>query len=211
MDLGPLLLLGLGWLVLNAIRKAGSAPPGGKRPPEGPRSTALPGSPGTKRTSVAPGADSTQREGLRLEELFRELGRTLEEASAPADRAPADRAPADRAPQRKLSPAEEEEELESLEIVPEVRSLEAAPVRVQRVEIVQDDLAEQTVARRLKAAQAHSAPRTRADHRAFDARAQQEVADKTATRRYTARQLRDAVVWREILGPPVGLREEEER
>ncbi len=206
MDLGPLLLLGLGWLVLNAIRKAGSAPPGGKRPPEGPRSTALPGSPGTKRTSVAPGADSTQREGLRLEELFRELGRTLEEASAPADRAPANRAP-----QRKLPPAEEEEELESLEIVPEVRSLETAPVRVQRVEIVQDDLAEQTVARRLKAAQAHSAPRTRPDHRAFDARAQQEVADKTATRRYTARQLRDAVVWREILGPPVGLREEEER
>ncbi len=210
MDLGPLLLLGLGWLVLNAIRKAGSAPPGGRRPPERPRETTLPGSAGRNRTASA-GADSTQREGLRLEELFRELGRTLEEASAPADRTPANRAPADRAPQRKLPPAEEEEELESLEIVPEVRSLETAPVRVQRVEIVQDDLAEQTVARRLKAAQAHSAPRTRADHRAFDARAQQEVADKTATRGYTARQLRDAVVWREILGPPVALREEEER
>ena len=36
------------------------------------------------------------------------------------------------------------------------------------------------------------------------------AADKTATRGYTARQLRDAVVWREILGPPVSLRGEEE-
>jgi hypothetical protein len=67
------------------------------------------------------------------------------------------------------------------------------------------------VARRIAAAEAQGKPLTKADHRAFDARIRQEPADKTATRGYTARQLRDAVVWREILGPPVSLREEEER
>ena len=37
MDLGPLLLLGVMWLVVNAIRKAGTTPPTGKRPPDPPR------------------------------------------------------------------------------------------------------------------------------------------------------------------------------
>ena len=36
-------------------------------------------------------------------------------------------------------------------------------------------------------------------------------ADKTATRGYTLQQLRKAVVWREILGPPVSMRGEGER
>jgi hypothetical protein len=74
----------------------------------------------------------------------------------------------------------------------------------------QDEESERVAARRIAAAEANSSSRTRADHRAFDARIRQEPADKTATRAYTARQLRDAVVWREILGPPVSLRGEEE-
>ena len=35
-----------------------------------------------------------------------------------------------------------------------------------------------------------------------------EPADQTAPRGYTAKELRDAVVWREILGPPVSERSE---
>lgn len=190
MDLGPLLLLGFMWLVVNAIRKAGSAPPGGKRPPGS--------TPGAARPGPPPGADATQREGLQLEELLRQLGRTLDGESGPAGRAP----------DRRLPPAEEVEEVESLETVSEVLSLETDPSRPRRAVIDQDDQAEQIVARRLKAAAAHSAPRTRAGHQAFDARIRQEAADKTATRGYTARQLRDAIVWREILGPPVSLRDE---
>jgi hypothetical protein len=43
-----------------------------------------------------------------------------------------------------------------------------------------------------------------------DAQIRTEPADHTAARTYTPQQLRDAVVWREILGPPVGLRGGEE-
>jgi hypothetical protein len=60
----------------------------------------------------------------------------------------------------------------------------------------------------MAAAEENTAPRTRAERTAFDARIRQEPADKTATRAYTTKQLREAVVWREILGPPVSLRGE---
>jgi hypothetical protein len=214
-DLGPALLIGFAWLALNAIRKAGSKPPGTPgTPPRRPPGTAsrpgtTPARPGTRPLPGAlpralppvSGADATQREGSRLEDLLRELGRTLEQGSGPGGRAP----------DRRLPPAEEVEERESLEVNPEVRSLEIDPRRQARAEVDQDDEAERIVARRTAAAEAQGKPLTKADHRTFDARIRQEPADKTATRGYTARQLRDAVVWREILGPPVSLREEEER
>jgi hypothetical protein len=206
-DLGAALLIGFAWLVLNAIRKAGSKPPGTpgtppRRPPDTPRPTTR-AQTGARPKALPPvtGADATQREGSRLEDLLRELGRTLEQGSGPGGRAP----------DRRLPPAEEVEERESLEVNPEVRSLEIDPRRQARAEVDQDDEAERIVARRTAAAEAQGKPLTKADHRTFDARIRQEPADKTATRGYTARQLRDAVVWREILGPPVSLREEEER
>jgi hypothetical protein len=196
-DLGTLLLLGFLWLVFNAIRKAGSKPPGSPRstPRPPPGGSARPGPrPATQvRLRTGTGLDATQREGSRLDELLRELGRTLDQVSGPAGRAP-DRVP-DGAPDG----------------APVVRSLETDPGRPERVLVDQDDEAEQVIARRLAAAEAHLQPRTRADHQAFDARIRQEPADKTVTPAYTARQLRDAVVWREILGPPVSLRGEEER
>jgi hypothetical protein len=208
-DLGPALLIGFAWLVINAIRKAGSKPPGTpgtppRRPPPGtPSRPTTRAETGARPKALPPvtGADATQREGSRLEDLLRELGRTLEQGSGPVGRAP----------DRRLPPAEEVEERESLEVNPEVRSLEIDPRRQARAEVDQDDEAERIVARRIAAAEAQDKPLTKADHRAFDARIRQEPADKTATRGYTARQLRDAVVWREILGPPVSLREEEER
>lgn len=213
MDIGPALLIGIGWLVLNAIRKAGSKPPGTGTPPRRPPGTApgsgtrpaLPGArqlPGARPKPLSPvtGADATQREGSQLEALLRELGRTLEQGSGPVGRTP----------DRRLPPAEEVEERESLEVAPEVQSLESDPRRTARVEVDQDDEAEQIVARRMAAAEAQGRPLTKADHRAFDERIRQEAADKTATKGYTARQLRDAVVWREILGPPVSLRGEGE-
>ena len=204
MDLGPALAIGFMWLVLNAIRKAGSKPPG-QPPGTPPRPPATrPGAralPGARPAALPPvtGADATQREGSQLEALLRELGRTLDQGSGPAGRTP----------DRRLPSAEEVEERESLEVNPEVRSLETDPVRKARVEVDQDDEAERIAARRFAAAEAQGRPLTKADHRAFDARIRQEPADKTATRGYTARQLRDAVVWREILGPPVSLRGEE--
>ena len=186
MDIGPALLIGFAWLVVNAIRKAGRKPSGTGAPP--------------RPLPPVTGADATQREGSQLEALLRELGRTLERGSGPVGRAP----------DRRLPPAEEVEERESLEASPEVRSLERDPGRQARTEVDQDDEAERIVARRIAAAEAQDKPRSKADHKAFDARIRQEPADKTATPGYTTRQLRDAVVWREILGPPVSLRGEGE-
>ena len=157
-----------------------------------PRARPLPSSP--------PRADATQREGARLERLLGELGRTLDQA----------RGPAGRAPDRRLPSAEDVEERGSLEVTPEVGSLEAEPDRGERAVVDQDDEAERVVQRRLAAAERSRAPLSVADHTAFDQRIRQEPADKTATRAYTVKQLRDAVVWREILGPPVSLRTEDD-
>jgi hypothetical protein len=147
------------------------------------------------------GLDRTQVEGARLEQLLRQLGRTLEEAAGPTGR------PADRA----LPSAEEQEERGTLEGEPEVQSLESDAGRPDRAVVDQDDEAEGIVARRLQAAEAHLAPRTRAEHEAFDARIREEAPEQAAAAQRRARQLREAVIWREILGPPVSLREEEER
>jgi len=204
-DPGPLLLVGFAWMVFSAIRRAGSKPPEARRPPRSPAPPRTPGPtrPGARPVPLPPasGADPTQREGERLEELLRNLGRTLDQASGPMGRAP----------DRRLPPAEEVEEAQSLEWLPQVRSLETPPNRPGRVIVDQDDGAEQLVARRIAEAEARSGPRTRADHQAFDRRIRQEPADKTAVRPPRTKQLRDAVLWREILGPPVALRRPDER
>jgi hypothetical protein len=207
-EVGPLVVLGLMWVVLNALRKAGSKPP--NRPGTPPARPPSPTRPDATRTAVvrpkalsggAARPDATQREGVKLEELLRELGRTLDQA----------RGPAGRAPDRRLPPAEDVEERRSLETTaPEVGSLETEPARGERAVVDQDDEAERVIQRRLAAAETNLTPLTDADHQAFDQRIRQEPADKTATRAYTAKQLRDAVVWREILGPPVSLRGEGE-
>jgi hypothetical protein len=75
----------------------------------------------------------------------------------------------------------------------------------------QDDQAELVVEQRRQAAEAHQAPRTRVEHQAFDTRIRAEPADKTAVTPRRTQRLRDAIVWREILGPPVSLRDPEER
>jgi hypothetical protein len=104
--------------------------------------------------------------------------------------------------------AEEVEECESSEAAAEVASVEGEVRRESRPTIDQDDEAEGIEARRIKAAADRDAPRVKTDHVEFDRRIRQEAADHTATRAYTAQQLRNAIIWREILGPPVALRGE---
>jgi hypothetical protein len=136
-----------------------------------------------------------------LEQLLRELERNLEEAGSVQKR------PTARPPVAPLPDAEDVEERESLEVAPRVVSLETEVKRPARVIYDQDSGAEALVRRRIAAAEARSGASTRADHKAFDARIRQEPPDRTAVRRYTPAQLRDAVVWREILGPPVSERQ----
>jgi len=96
----------------------------------------------------------------------------------------------------------------SLEAQPEIVSLEHEVRRAPRREFTQDDDAENLVQRRILAAAARDTARASVDPRQLDQRISKEQTDHTATRAYTAQQLRHAVVWREILGPPVSLRDE---
>jgi hypothetical protein len=191
LDFGTLLFLGFLWFLFNLLKgggKPGSAPPAPKRVPQ----DALP-----PRTLPPPaGVDATQHEGARLEGLLRDLGRTLETARVRTTLPPV------------RAGEEDVEERESLEVVPEVVSLERDVRRAERTRVDQDDQAEAVVSRRIAAAEARNAAHTPADHRGFDRKIRPEPADHTAvaTRSYTAQQLRDAVVWREILGPPASLR-----
>ncbi len=184
MDFDAVLVLGALWFIVNLLaglkRKS--------RPPAQPRERAPVGP-----TSSQP--DGTQREGSRLEQVLRQVERALQEAES-----------GDRDVRLPFPDAEEVEERESLETEPEVVSLEQEVHRAPRREFTQDADAEQLVARRITAASVRDAARTKADHVKFDNQIQQEPAEHTATRGYTAEELRRAVVWREILGPPVSER-----
>jgi hypothetical protein len=182
MDPFTLLFFGFLWFLFSRLRKAQQQQGDRTAPP--------------RPLPSGSGVDASQREGSRLEALFRELERTLnEQAGLPSPR------PAS------LPPAEEEEELETLEAETEVVSLEQEVRRAPRVRVVRDEQAELVEPTRVAAAQARSGALTRADHAAFDARIRAQPADATAVRTPTAEQLRRAVVWREILGPPAAVRD----
>jgi hypothetical protein len=206
MEISGWVVLAVLWALLNLLtRKAEKSSGKSRRPPETdaqPEARPLPHT-----------LDASQREGSRLETMLRELQRTLEEASA-VDALPTltrpRTGPLGRPATVPLPTEEEFEERASLEVEPEVESLETEVRRESRRRVDQDEGAEEIVARRISAAAARDKAITQADHAAFDQRIRQEVADKTATR-FSARQLRDAVVWREILGPPVSLREDSEK
>ena len=188
MELQGLIIFAAVWFIVGLLGKAGKKE---QRPPTVPRPR-LP-----RPTPLPQGMDPTQQEGSRLELVLRELQRALENPGE--QRTPPSR-----------PRYEEVEEGRSLEVEPEVISLEGAVSRPGRRRVDQDDEAEQIVAGRLKAAAARDAASSPVDHNAFDERIRQQPADHTSTRGYTPKQLRDAIIWREILGPPVSLRGESE-
>ena len=194
MDFGGLLVLGVVWLLFNLLGRArGQSPP---RPRTGLDSRTYP------TGGDASPADATQVEGSRLERLLRELEKNLEQAGGTPNR------PRASLPPMPLPDDEDVEDRESLERPEQVVSLETEVRRPGRVAYDQDSHAEEVVRRRIAEAESRSGPRKRSDHLAFDARIRQQPADHTAVRRYTPKQLRDAIVWREILGPPVSQRED---
>jgi hypothetical protein len=184
-DFGGLLVIALIWVFFKMVGRSRE-----ERAQTSPRRPLPPG--------PAPGRDPTQREGSALERLLRELERTMNESQAgPAGR----RAPVP------LRPPEAVKDAERPEVSAEAESLETDARRPERATVDQDEQAEQVIARRAASAAARSGPLTRADHQAFDRQIRQEPADHTAVRGPTPQQLRDAVIWREILGPPVSERE----
>jgi hypothetical protein len=178
MDPTVVLILGVLWFVINLISgiKKKDQPP-----PRVPR-----GEPLRPDEHLSP--DATQREGSRLELVLREFGRALEEGKRPEYL------------------EEEVEERESLETEPEIVSLEQDVHRASRREYTQDEDAEKLVQKRIAAAASRDTARSKADHLEFDHQIRKEPAEHTGTPGYTTKQLRDAVVWREILGRPVSER-----
>ena len=144
-------------------------------------------------------AGGTQSEGTRLEDLLRVL---TEAAGVPTTEGPMGR-PA-RIP---LPPAEEVEERESLEVEEQIQNLETEARRPSRRDVDHDDEAEAIVRRRILAAQERDRTLTRADHLAFDKKIRAAQPDNTRVAKPRHPSLRDAIVWREILGPPISLRD----
>jgi hypothetical protein len=186
LDFTGLILLAAFWFLVNLLTK-------GKQARGRPSPTTLP---------PRQQGDPTQREGSQLETLFRELERRLEVASPR-------RGPQGRPATVALPPAEEVEENESLEVEPEVVSLEAVAKRPLRQRVDRDEEVEQVEAARIAAAEARSRTLTKADHAAFDVRLRQQPADATAVQPPSPQRLREAMIWREILGPPVSLRDQD--
>jgi hypothetical protein len=200
-DFGGLLVLGLVWLIFNLVGQ-GKARTTSRGTPS--RPTPQPRPPGT--------VDPSQQEGSRLERLLRELERNLEQVadlqSGGAPRPPlSQRSTTVRLPAPPAGEEEDIEERESLEEPEQVVSLEADVQRGPRAVYDQDSEAETIAERRIEAARARDRALGKSDHTAFDSRIRQEAADHTAVRRYTPAQLRDAIVWREILGRPVSERD----
>jgi hypothetical protein len=193
-ELNGLVVLAVVWFLVSLLGKLGQKQQPGGEQRRIPRTGPPPKAPPLTHGPRVP--DATQREASRLELVLREFQRALEQADASGQQAG-----------QQLPWTDEIEERQSLEVDPEVRSLEEEVRREVRQTVDQDDEAEQIEVRRIQAAAARDATRTRADHAEFAKKIRQEPADHTATRGYTAKQLRDAVVWREILGPPTSLRE----
>lgn len=185
------ILLIIIWLVASAVGAADK-----RRKRQAPRP--LP----PNRPSARPSAPATEKPRSVIDRFRAELEKLQEQAAA-AERARVSSRPP--LPEIELEP-DEWEERDTLEIEPEVRSLEVpVPARL-RVLVDQDDLAEAIVRRRIQEAEARNQALTPADHRAFD------QAIRTPRRRVAAAgtgrrrvPLRDAIVWREVLGPPKAL------
>jgi hypothetical protein len=119
-----------------------------------------------------------------------------------------DRGPLGRRGRARLPGAEEVEDQTSLEggslEVPE--SLENFDEVHRRRPVVDHDAeAESIVQRRIEAAQARDREHREVDHQSFHARIRGDQPKPGTDRRHNIGRLREAVVWREILGPPKGL------
>lgn len=181
-------LLGILWFLLSLIGK------GSRKSPRDSYPRLPPDRPGPDQLPTQ--GDATQREGLRLETVLGGLRRALEEAAEQAE-----------LPNAPLETRAELALPESLEVEPEVRSLEGEVKREVRRRVDLDDEGADVEARRIQAAATRDAPRSEPPKTVALKDTLQQPADHTSSRAYTAQQLRDAVVWREILGPPVSMRD----
>ena len=175
-------------------RTSGGSKPVPRRPPPQQRMPMPP-----RSSPRAETRGNTQSEATRLEELLRALG---EAAGVPTTQGPVGR------PARVPLPSNEEiEERESLEIEEQIENLETQVLRPVRRTVDHDDEAEALVQRRIQAAQLRDGSLNREDHKAFDRRIRAAAADQTRVAKPKHPSLRQAIIWRELLGPPLALRD----
>ena len=125
-------------------------------------------------------------------------------------RAQTETGPLGRHSRTRLPGAEEMEDRTSLE---DTGSLEREtrvellddPRRRARVEMDQDEGAEAVVQRRIREAEARNREFSEVDHRQFHERIKQTEAAPDVSGRWSNSKLREAMIWREILGPPKSL------
>ena len=197
MEFGFVIIVAVAWMVLNAVREATKKLPGGQRP--GSSGGPLSPRPGAGRARIElPESFADASPGLR------DLLDAIENAKMRAEVGRVERQVPRPAPVRTL-PAPEPE------VVPEELFEDTRPVRRQRERVDLDESSAEVARRRREAVARREAGRTDADHTSFDARIRQEPADATrvAVPAPESRpDLRQALVWREILSPPKSLRDD---
>lgn len=206
---GLLPLLVFGWLIISWLTqrsRAGRQAPEDEEELQEPGELEAPPSAPTGRSRVSPARqrqlEARRKKAAALEELRRELERQF------GLRTGEEHGPLGRRGIR-LPDAEEVEERETLEVEPVVITLGGSGVRADRPVFDHDRGAEALIAKRVRAAEARLTGRTRADHKRFDEIIRQPAAPAAGPApvlRSTS--LRQAVMWREVLGPPKALQED---
>ncbi len=198
---GLLLLYGV-LALIGAAQRAGKGKGKGRRPPSRPVPEAeVPDLPELPEPS-----GGTRSEGFDLDRWLRQL-----EGGVPVE---GEGGPRGRRADRALPEAEEVEDRETLETEPVVVPHEYVE-RPERVVVDYDAAAQRTVARRVAAAEKRDHALTLADHRRFDARIRPAppsvtpaVARVPIRKSLSGASLRQAIILREVLGPPVSERGE---
>lgn len=222
-----LIILAVIYFILSQLQKVGKRANQSGTPP---------------RPAASDHSGATQREGLSLETILKEIERVKQQRQIdppepgyrpvpgarpnpkplPARRPPPPRRPLvvqdERGPLGRQAPTRlpSAEEVEVRTSLDEGRSFEDPEAlegfdvdrshRTRRL-VDTDDEAEVIVQQRLKAIQARNQQHMDADHHAFDQKIRAEGSAAPPALRFTTDRLREAFVWREILGPPKGLEE----
>jgi hypothetical protein len=205
-DFTTLLLLAFLYGLMSLIRAAGkrrqeSPPPVDLEDDAGP-AFEPPATRTGRRLPPPRGAKSPTAGATRLEEFLREFERRVAEAGG----LPTNRGPMGRRESAPLAGAEEVEELESLEVEPEVRALGGERIWQDRLVVDEASAAEAVHQGRMRV---EARPLTAASHRSFDQRVRSAelAADAEAdTRAVRTARLRQAIILNEVLGKPKGLR-----
>jgi hypothetical protein len=196
-EIGPIALFVL-WAVASLFGRVAQGKKGQQQQPRPPRPV-----PQRRDESAARTGQPTT-----FEELLAEMRGQLEQAKE-MERSGAD---THEPWQRSLPEAESVEDTTSLEEEPVVVSLEVEPHRPERpVEISQSDAMQVLVQKRIDAAELRNREWRLEDHKRFDQAIREAKPARVARIAPAHRALRQAMIWNEVLQPPVSMRDTADR